>query len=205
MRSYIYLSSDRINNIYNQLNDTNVIEVVKKSTKKRQVSTKGKFGMKAGLLNLIRGEASISGKEGKERTFEENIRSRIELEHKIEAIEEDMVFVDVDSLIAKVDAPPIISVRFTGGYYAKGLQNPEFYSSKDWDGTLPYLYKNVGGTKIRVNYSPLHFISQSAWGLVQRRLTIDGIGFITERSKKEINIWPLAFGLLIPDIAAEIF
>jgi len=116
-----------------------------------------------------------------------------------------MVFIDVDALIAQSNIPEIISVRFTGGYYAKGLKTPEFYSSKDWDGSLPYLYKNVRGTKIRINYSPLHFISQSAWGLVQRRLTIDGIGFITERSKTGVNIWPLAFGLLIPDITAEIF
>ena len=65
MRSYIYLSPDRINSVYNQLNDNNVIEVVKKNIEKKQVSTKGKLGMKAGLLNLIRGEASISGNEGR--------------------------------------------------------------------------------------------------------------------------------------------
>lgn len=205
MRNYFYISDKRTNSIYNQLVASTPVEIIRKELDKEGILTDWKSGAKAGFVSLIGGEVGYSKSTNKERTFEENIRYMVELEQKVSFIEEKINFVNVEELIEKEE--PLIgrAASFSGAYYSKGLKTPNYYTSSDWDGLLPFLYKNSRGVNIKVVYSPLHFLSQTPWGVVRGRLRIDGIGFVANHSDNEVVITPIAFGLLISDAFTQIF
>jgi len=205
MRNSYYLATERINNIYNQLVSSTPVEQIREELHKKGILTDWKSRIEAGFMSFVKGEVGYSKSTTKEQTFRESIRSVVELEQKIGIIEEKINFVDVEDLIAQRE--PLIgrAVGFSGAYYSKGLKAPSYYSSSDWDGSLPFLYKNAKGVQIKVVYSPLHFISQTPWAVVRGRLRIDGIGFIASHMDNDVIITPIAFGLLIADVFTQIF
>jgi hypothetical protein len=207
MRNYYFLVSERINSLYNQLATSTPGEIITKQSNKKGINTEGKLGAEGGLIGFVKGMGGISRSANKETTFEENIRSRIELEHKLGVIEKSITFVSVEEALIQNKITVGLTVHFNGAFYSKGLKRRDYYYSNEWDGeTLPFLYRNLEGIKIRIIYSPLHFISKSAWGNMKigGRLKIDGIGFVLNEDRGEIVITPLGFGILIPDELASL-
>jgi len=204
MRTYFYMANERIESIYNQLVSSTPIETIREELNKKGTLADWKYRLEAGFMRFIKGETSHSKSTTKEQTFMESIRSRVELEQKVSHIEKKINFVDIEALIARRE--PLIgrAVSFTGAYYSKGLKIPSYYSSNDWDGSLPFLHKNLKDKQIKIVYSPLHFTSQSPWGLVHGMLKIDGIGFVVNDNDKEIIISPIAYGLFVSDALSQI-
>jgi len=206
MRNYYFLAGERINSLYNQLATSTPVEIITKQSNKKGTLTEGKLGAEGGLIGFIKGTVGISRSANKENAFEENVRTSIELEHKLSTIEKRLNFVSVEEALSQNRITVGLPVHFNGAFYSKGLKSPDYYSSNEWDRvTLPFLYRNLEGIKIRVLYSPLHFISNSAWGnmKVGGRLKIDGIGFVANKDK-EIVISPLGFGIFISDELASL-
>jgi len=207
MRNYYFLASERINSLYNQLATSTPVETVTKQSNKKGTHTEGKLGVEGGLFGLFKGTGGVSRSANKENTFEENIRSRIELEHKLGVIEKNITFVSVEEALIQNKITVGLPVHFNEAFYSRGLKKRDYYYSNEWDGeTLPFLYRSLEGIKIRVIYNPLHFISKSAWGNMKigGRLKIDGIGFVLNEDREEIVITPLGFGILIPDELASL-
>lgn len=207
MRNYYFLASERINSLFNQLSSSAPVEIITKQSNKKGNLTEGKLGAEGGLIGVIKGTVGVSRSANKENAFEENIRSSIELEHKLSTLEKRLTFVSMKEALSQNNIAIGLPVHFNGAFYSKGLKNPEYYSSNEWDRvTLPFLYINLEGTKIKVPYSPLHFISNSAWGnmKVGGKLKIDGIGFVASKDKEEIIITPLGFGIFISDELASL-
>jgi len=207
VRNYYFLASERINSLYNQLATSTPVEITTKRSNKKVAHIEGKLGAEGGLFGFFKGTGGVSGSRNKENSFEENIRSHIELEHKLGVIEKSIPFVSVEEALSRNRITANLPVHFNGAFYSKGLKNRDYYYSNEWDGvTLPFLYRNLEGIKIRVIYSPLHFISSSAWAnmKVGGRLKIDGIGFVVKEDKQEIIITPLGFGIFIPDELASL-
>lgn len=204
MRDYFYMAKERIESVYNQLGSSTPVETIREELNKKGSLSDWKYRLEAGFMSFIKGEASHSKSTAEEQTFMERIRSRVELEQKVDLIEQSIDFVDIEALIA--GKKPLIgrAVRFTGAYYSRGLKIPSYYSSNDWDGSLPFLHKTVNNRQIKIVYSPLHFTSQSPWALVHGRLTIDGIGFVIADSDNEIIVSPIAYGLFIYDALSQI-
>jgi hypothetical protein len=206
VRSYYFLAKERINSLYNQLATSTPVEIIIKQSNKKGTDIEGKLGAEGGLPGFLRATGGVSGSANKENTFEENIRSCIELEQKLDTIEKRITFANVEEALSQNKITTNLPVHFNGAFYSKGLKNRAYYSNA-WDGeTLPFLYRNLEGIKIRVIYSPLHFISSSAWAnmKVGGRLKIDGIGFVLKEDKQEIIITPLGFGIFIPDELASL-
>lgn len=205
MINYLYLSSERIQSIYNQLVADTPVEQIREKLNKKGILTDWKCRLEAGWISIIKGEASRSRSKTEEETFVESIRSTVELEQKIDLIERRINFVNVEDLVAQKILLTGQAVRLYGSYYSKGLKEPNYYSSTNWDGTLPFLYRNVGSQKIKVVYSPLHLISMTSWAIVRGRLRIDGIGFVATIDDNEVVIAPIAFGTSISDISRQVF
>lgn len=207
MRNYYFLASERINSLYNQLVTSTPVEIVTGQSDKKGTLTEGKLGAEGGLIGFIKGTVGISRSGNKEHSFEENIRSHVELEQKLNTIEKRLNFVILEEALSHNKITVGLPVHFNGAFYSKGLKNPSYYSGNEWDGlTLPFLYRNLDGMKIRIIYSPLHFISNSAWGnmKVGGTLKIDGIGFVANEDNEEIIITPLGFGIFISDELASL-
>ena len=207
MRNYYFLASERINSIYNQLVTSTPVEIIIKQLNKKGTLTEGKLGAEGGIIGFVKGTVGFSRSANKENAFEENIRSIIELEHKIDTIENKIAFVSLEEALSQNKISVGLPVRFNEAFYSKGLKSPDYYSSSEWDRvTLPFLYRNLKGIRIRVLYSPLHFISNSAWANMKTggMLKIDGIGFVANEDKEEIIITPLGFGIFIPDELARL-
>jgi hypothetical protein len=207
MRNYYFLASERINSLYNQLAAGTPNEIITKQSNKKGTHIEGKLSAEGGLFGLFKGTGGISGSANKENTFEENIRSRIELEHKLGAIEKSITFISVEEALIQNKITAGLPVHFNGAFYSKGLKSRDYYHGNEWDGeTLPFLHRNLEGIKIKVIYSPLHFISNSVWGNMKigGKLNIDGIGFVLNEDREEIVITPLGFGILIPDELASL-
>jgi hypothetical protein len=201
MRNYYFLASERIDSLYNQLATSTPREIITKQSNKRETHAEGKLGAEGGLI-FIKGMGGVSRSANKENIFEENIRSSVELEQKLDAIEKRITFVLLEQALAQNSIAVGLPIHFKGGFYSKGLKSPDYYSSSEWDRvTLPFLYRNLKGIRIRVVYSPLHFISNSAWAnmKVGGMLNIDGIGFVANEDKEEIIITPLGFGIFVSD------
>jgi len=207
MRNYYFLASERIKSLYNQLATRTPFEITTKQSNKKGTHIEGKLGAEGGLLGFLKATGNISGSRNKENTFEENIRSRIELEQKLDTIEKTITFVGVEEALIQSKITVGLPVNFSGAFYSKGLKSRGYYYSNDWDGeTLPFLHRDLEGIEIRVIYSPLHFISSSAWAnmKVGDRLKIDGIGIVLKEDRQEIIITPLGFGIFISDELASL-
>lgn len=204
MRNYLYISESRTNSFYNQLVEKTPVEIIRREMDKNGILTDWKASLKAGFTGLVSADARYSKVKNKEREFEENIRFMIEFEQKIKFIEENIRFENIEELLTENQSVNGRPVRYIGGYYSKGLKNPTDYTGKEWDGLLPFLYKNIMGLKIKIVYSPLNFLSQTPWAIVRGRLTIDGIGFTSMQNRDEIIITPIAFGLYVSDTLADL-
>ena len=202
MRNYYFLASERINSLYNQLVTSTPVEIIIKQLNKKGTLTEGKIGVEGGLIGFVKGAVGASRSANKENAFEENIRSTIELEQKLNTIENKIPFISLEEALVQNRITTGLPVHFNEAFYSKGLKSKHYYYSNEWDGeTLPFLYRNLEGIKIKVIYNPLHFISNSAWNNMKigGRLKIDGIGFVLDEDKEEIIITPLGFGIFISD------
>ena len=150
MRNYFYMAKERIESIYNQLGSSTPIESIREELNKKGTLADWKYRLGAGFMSFIKGEASHSKSTAKERTFMESIRSRVELEQKVGLIEQKINFVDIEALIAGREPLVGQAVSFTGTYYSKGLNVPNYYSSSEWDGSLPFLCKNVENKQLKI-------------------------------------------------------
>jgi hypothetical protein len=204
MRDYLYLANERIESIYNQLVSSTPVETIREELNKKGNLSDWKYRLEAGFMSFIKGEASHSKSTAKEQTFMESIRSRVELEQKVGLIEQRIDFVDIEALIAGKEPLIGLAVSFTGAYYSKGLKNPSYYSSSEWDGSLPFLHRKVENKQLKIVYSPIHFTSQSPWALVHGMLKIDGIGFVVNDNDTETVISPVAYGIFISEAIKQI-
>lgn len=207
MRNYYFLASERIDSLYNQLTNSSPIEIITKQSNKKGTNTEGKLGVEGGLIGFVKGMVGVSRSASKETTSEDNVRSRIDLEQKLGAIEKRIIFISLEEALVQNKITVGLPVHFNGAFYSRGLKSRDYYYSNEWDKeTLPFLSRNLEGIKIRVIYNPLHFISNSVWGnmKVGGRLKIDGIGFVLDEDKEEIIITPLGFGIFISDDFASL-
>ena len=119
MRSYYFLASERINSLYNQLATSTPVEITTKRSNKKVTHIEGKLGAEGGLLGFFKETGGVSGSKNKENSFEENIRSHIELEHKLGVIEKIYPLLAWKKLCLKIKLPLISQFTSTEHFIQK--------------------------------------------------------------------------------------